>query len=458
MRLQLLTAAATLALLAGCASYQPKPLVSRPSMLDSVPHVTIDTRDMPLPELRSHVFDPSHGLDMTDVAILAVLDNPDLKLARDDAHTARAQAFAAGLLPDPQFSGEVDRPGPKVAGSDNAAFNFGLSFDVGSLVFGPVKRKSAEAAARQTDLNLLWQEWQVVAQARVLFAQITSNARLVGVLTQNRALLQARYEHTQAALAKGFTTADVAIADLTALAAVESQIHDAESDLRKGRSDLAALLNLSPAVKLDLVGAAQLPPLDEAKVRSILPDLARRRPDLIALQAGYESQDETYRAAILQQFPDITIGLNRQRDTSRIYSTGSLVSFSIPMFDRNRGNIAVAVTTRQKLYDDYEARLNAAYRNVEVILQTEPVLQRQLEESNGALAKLKAAAVDADAAFRAGNLDELGYVNLRSGVLAKQVEIIKLEETILEQTIALQTMIGSDVPVQPVVTSAGAKS
>ena len=159
MRLQLLTAAATLALLAGCASYEPKPLVSRPSMLDAVPHVTVDTREMPLPELRAHVFDPSHGLDMTDVAILAVLDNPDLKLARDDAHTARAQAFAAGLLPDPQFSGEVDRPGPKVAGSDNAAFNFGLSFDVGSLIFGPVKRKSAEAAARQTDLNLLWQEW-----------------------------------------------------------------------------------------------------------------------------------------------------------------------------------------------------------------------------------------------------------------------------------------------------------
>ena len=448
MRLRVLLGATVLAGLAGCASYQPKPLDIHPSMRDAVTHVTIDTKDMPLPELRAHRFDPSHGLDMTDVAILAVVNNPDLRLARDDAHVAYAQAFAAGLLPDPQFAGEVDRPGPKVPGSDNYAFNLGLSFDVGSLIYGPAKRKSAEAAARQTDLNLLWQEWQVVAQARVLFAQSVSNERLLKVLHENRDLLQARYDHTQAALAKGLTTADVAIADLSTLAGIDEQIHGAENDLNSARAQLAALLDLKPSVKLDLVGPAQLPALDDAKVLAILPDLPARRPDLLALKAGYESQDQTYRAAILQQFPDITIGLNRQRDTSRVYSTGTLVNFSIPLFDRNRGNIAVALATRQRLYDDFKSRLNTAYRNVEVILQNEPRLQRQLDESNAALAKLNAAAQDADLAFRRGNLDELGYVNLRAGVLAKQTEIIKLEETILEQDIALQTMVGSELPTK----------
>ena len=446
-----------LAGLAGCASYQSRPLDLHPGMRNSVTHVTIDTRDMPLPELRAHRFDPSHGLDMTDVAILAVADNPDLRLARDDAHVAYAQAFAAGLLPDPQFAGETDRPGPRVPGSDSYAFNLGLSFDLGSLIYGPAKRKSAEAAARQTDLNLLWQEWQVVAQARVLFAQVVSNERLLAVLHQNRDLLQARYDHTQAALAKGLTTADVAIADLSALAGIDQQIHGAESDLDNARAQLAALLDLDPSVKLDLVGPAQLPALDDAKLRAILPDLPARRPDLLALKAGYESQDQAYRAAILQQFPDITIGLNRQRDTSRVYSTGTLVNFSIPLFDRNRGNIAVALATRERLHDDFEARLNAAYRNVEVILHNEPRLQRQLKESTAALASLEAAARQADLAFRRGNLDELGYVNLRSGVLAKQTEIIRLEQTILEQDIALQTMVGSELPTETANHSQGTR-
>ena len=448
MKVQYMLGAAVLVGLTGCASYQAKPLNVTPTTLDSVPHVTIDTSTMPLPELRAHPFDPSHGLDMTDVAMLAVVNDPDLKLARDDAHVAQAQAFAAGLLPDPQFTSEVDRPGPKVPGSDNYALNFGLSFDVGSLIFGPPKRRAAEATARQTDLNLLWQEWQVVAQSRVLFAQSISNERLLKALEENRNFLQSRYDHTQAALAKGLTTIDVSIADLSALAGLQVQIHSTENDLNNVHAQLAALLNVKPSVKLDLIGPTQLPPLDDAKVRAILRDLPARRPDLLALKAGYESEDQTYRAAILQQFPDITIGLNRQRDTSRVYSTGTLVNFSIPLFDRNRGNIAVALATRQKLYDDFQARLNTAYRNIEVILLNEPLLQRQLQESNAVLVKLKAAATDADAAFQAGNLEELDYANLHSGVLAKSVEIIKLEESILEQDIALQTMIGSELPIR----------
>ena len=450
MKSRYLVIAAAFAGLAGCASYQPKPLNLQPAMLPAVPHVTVDTGEMPLPELRTHTFDPSHGLDMTDVAILAVLNDPDLKLARDDAHIAHAQAFAAGLLPDPQFTSEVDQPGPKVPGSDTRAFNFGLSFDVGSLIFGPVKRRSAEAAAQQTDLNLLWQEWQVVAQARVLFAQSISNERLLKVLQENRGILQSRYDHTQSALAKGLITADVAIADLSALAGMESQIHSTETDLNNSRAQLAALLNIDPSVKLELTGPAQLPTLDDAKVRATLPDLPARRPDLLALKAGYASQDETYRAAILQQFPDITIGLNRQRDTSRVYSTGTVVNFSIPLFDRNRGNIAVALATRQKLYDDFQSRLDTASRNIEVVLLNEPLLQRQLQEANAALANLDEAATHADAAFQAGNLDELGYANLRSGVLAKNIEIIKLRESIVEQDIALQTLIGSELPTRTV--------
>jgi len=448
MKSRYLVVAAAFAGLAGCASYQPKPLNMQPAMLQAIPHVTVDTSEMPLPELRAHPFDPSRGLDMTDVAILAVLNDPDLKLARDDAHVAHAQAFAAGLLPDPQFTSEVDQPGPKVPGSDTRAFNFGLSFDVGSLVFGPVKRRSAEAAARQTDLNLLWQEWQIVAQARVSFAQSISNERLLKVLRENREILQSRYDHTQSALAKGLITADVAIADLSALAGMESQIHSTETDLNTSRAQLAALLNIDPSVKLELTGPAQLPTLDDAKVRAILPELPARRPDLLALKAGYASQDATYRAAILQQFPDITIGLNRQRDSSRVYSTGTVVNFSIPLFDRNRGNIAVALATRQKLYDDFQFRLDTAYRNIEVVLLNEPLLQRQLQEANAALANLDEAATHADAAYQAGNLDELGYASLRTGVLAKNIEIIKLRESILEQDIALQTLIGSELPTR----------
>ncbi|MEO8925276.1 MAG: TolC family protein [Caldimonas sp.] len=449
MRGGFLAAAVLTTALAGCATYQPKPLDLHPKMLDTVPHLTIDTSRLPLPEMRTHRFDPADGLDMTDVAILAVVNNPDLKIARDDAKISYAQAFAAGLLPEPQLSSEVDVPGPRVPGSETRAFNFGLSWDIGSLRYHSRQRNAAELAAKQTDLNLLWQEWQVVAQARVLFAQNVADQDLLKLQTRGLGLLQSRFEHTQAALANGLTTADVAMTDLTALANLQSQIHTLELDLNAKHSQLAALLDLNPTVELNLVGPPQLPALDDAKVRRILPDLAKRRPDLLALQAGYESQDESYRVAILQQFPDITIGLNRQRDSSNVYSTGFVFNFALPI-NGNRGNIAVASATRQKLYDSFEARSRAADREISAVLRDEPLLQRQLAEGQRALAALQDAAANAQTAYEAGNLDELAFLSIQSGVLAKQVEIVNLRELILERHIALQTLIGSDLPVKTV--------
>jgi outer membrane protein TolC len=41
---------------------------------------------------------------MDEVAMIAVANNPDLKATRGQVGVAEAQAFAAGLLPNPQFS------------------------------------------------------------------------------------------------------------------------------------------------------------------------------------------------------------------------------------------------------------------------------------------------------------------------------------------------------------------
>src|SRR5882757_7827077 len=86
-------------LLSGCAGYEA-PAFKDDAASPDLMHLTIDARAMPLPALAAHRFDPSDGLDMTEVAMLAVVNNPDLKLARGDAAIAHAQAFSAGLLPD----------------------------------------------------------------------------------------------------------------------------------------------------------------------------------------------------------------------------------------------------------------------------------------------------------------------------------------------------------------------
>ncbi len=87
-----------------CATYHPQPLPAGPDLENRVPRLKVDVRQLPLPMLRSHPFNPDDGLDMTEAAVLALINNPDLKARRREAEVAGAQLFDARLLPDPQIS------------------------------------------------------------------------------------------------------------------------------------------------------------------------------------------------------------------------------------------------------------------------------------------------------------------------------------------------------------------
>jgi outer membrane protein TolC len=435
--------------LAGCVSYQPHPLGTRSTLGTDVAHISIDRSLMPLPELATHEFSAGGGLGMTDIAMLAVVNNPDLKVARADARIAHAQAFNAGLLPDPQFHFGLDFPYGAVGAV--TAFNMSLSEDVLALIQHSANRKAADEDARKTDLNLLWQEWQVVARARTLFVRVTQNERLMEILVRNRAVFADRYDRTQAALDRGLMTIDAVTPQLTALQDVDRQIRDLERQNNTDKHDLNALLGLAPEVLVPLNGTLMVPPLDPESVLSLLPDLPRRRPDLIALQYGYNAGDQRYRVAILGQFPAMSVGFNHARDTTPIYMAGFGVTLTLPIFNGNRGNIAIGEATREMLHEDYQNRLNTANGDVRRILDEHRVNARQLDAIGRELADLSRAANKADLAFRSRHIDALAFANIQTSLLAKQVEQLNLEQAILLQRVALQSLIGGELPIAYVV-------
>ena len=434
--------------LAGCATYREQSLGTRSTLPDRIPDLTIDPRQMPLPELAAHRFDPSDGLDITEVAMLAVVNNPDLKTARAAAGIVHAQAFAAGLLPDPQLSLAADVPDPGQAATATA-YTLGISEDVVALLTRAPRRAAARREAQKTDLNLLWMEWQVVSQARQLFVRLTQEAQLMEVLEQNRTLFADRYHRTETALDRGLLTLDAVTPHLTALQDVNRQINDLERLVSQNRHDLNALLGLAPEVAVPLTGPAELPELDEAGIEKLLPDLPRRRPDLIALQLGYAAEEMRYRAAVLAQFPSLGIGFTRARDTSDIHTSGLGITLTLPIFSGNRGPIAVERATRQQLHAEYQQRLNAADSGIHRILAEQRINRRQLLDVDQGLADLSRAAAKTDAAFKAHDIDALAFANLQASLLAKKIERINLEQAILEQRVALQTLAGGELPFRP---------
>ena len=439
-------ASALLLCLAACASYAPHPLETRPAAAVDLRTLQIDPARMPLPALRAHRFDPSDGLDITETAMLAVANNPDLRVARDEAGIARAQAFAAGLLPDPQITLSGDHPTGNVAGSNIDAFGLGISYDVNALLRHSAEKASAAAVQDQRELELLWKEWQTVAQARLLFVRNIEGERSLRLLEDERALFADRQARLRRAFDAGNVTVDSVATDFAALSDVQQKIDDQERKLTQARHDLDTLLGLAPSAHLLLVGDDALPQIDAERMRALLPQLARLRPDLRALESGYRSQEEKYRAAVLAQFPALTLGFNRARDTSGIYTTGFNLSLSLPIFNGNRGNIAIEKATRLRLYDEYHGRLASAGAEIDAILDDRALAERQLAGVRRSVAELSRLSEHSLSAFQAGNIDVIAYVTQRDALLAKRLEELMLEQALMEQQVSLQTLFGSQIP------------
>ncbi len=432
----------------GCATYRALPLPEHDELQSDPARLALDTGAMPTPLLRTHRFDPSDGFDITEIAMLAVANNPELKALRADAGVSRAQAFSAGLLPDPQLALSRDQVMGAPAGT-TVAFNAGLTFDVGALLARSSARAVGTAENRKTDLNLLWQEWQTVAKARLLFVKLSALAQSSALLDEQRAALRPRLDRTRTAVERGLITSDVATPQLTALQDVERQRNDVERQTNQTRHDLNALLGVAPDVVLTLIGSPDLPALDATQVQAALASAGHRRPDLLALQAGYEAQDDRYRGALRAQFPAITLGPTRARDTSNVNTVGFSLGITLPIFNRNRGNIAIELATRDKLRLDYQQRLDTTTSDAHRLLAEDAILQRQRTEIDTAISELGRVAGRAQSAFTARSIDALTLTNAESALLAKRLERITVEQALWEQAIALQALVGIDLLVPP---------
>jgi outer membrane protein TolC len=375
--------------------------------------------------------------------MLAVANNPDLKLTRDDLGIARAQAFSAGLLPDPQLSISSDYPG---AEGTVRAFNYGLSMDVLAIITRGANKKSADATVVKTDLGLLWQEWQIVSQAKQLFLKARFQDETLPLLQHQRDLSRTRYERMAEAQRDGNLTEDTLTAALTSYSDARKQYTDAERAAEQTHHDLNALLGLAPDVQLQLTGNGSDTPVADADIDAAIAALPKRRPDLLALQAGYEAQEQKYRAAVLTQFPSLSVGFVRARDTSNIYTSGFQINLSLPIFNRNQGNVAIEKATRQRLRDEYQTRLNQAYADVAHMRADSAILTRQLSQTEAALPDSDLAARHAAEAYAQHNLALGAYTDAQSAALTKRIDVATLRESLAEQRVGLQALLGSAIP------------
>jgi outer membrane protein TolC len=408
------------ALLAGCALAPPRPLPTTLSTQASVGRLERDPAGLDLPPLPKRAIDPARGLDPTDVAILAVLNSPDLKAKRAAAGVAAAQVFAARLLPDPQVGATADFPLP----GQGAQIAYGVTptLDVVGLITHAAALKAARQSRRQADLDLLWAEWGTAQQARALVETILAEEAKAQALSKFQKVAAMRAQASAAALARRDVAGQTASADVALAADAQTALAQAQHDAAKARLDLNALIGLDPGVTLPLV-ASRDGDWDKATIERARTELARRRPDLIALQAGYAAEEANLRKAVLAQFPVLNLGFSHARDNTGITSNGLSANFTLPIFNRGRGQIAIEKATREQLRQEYQGRLDQTDAEVAADLAERTSAEQQAERLARDVSVLAGLADKADAAYRRNDLDGASYVTLAQNLLTKTADL-----------------------------------
>lgn len=421
-------------LLGGCASYQASPLPVDSILPDKVEKLTGSAVIVQKKK-------QSESLTLHQIASLALYNNPDLKSRRLQLNVADAEFYSASLFPDPQLSTNIDWPMNTTTGVTNA-WGLGLGYDIMGLITHQAQLDVKRNAKSQVKLQLLWQEWQVIQQARSLAVRSISEQKQLTLLQQTLVLYQQRYERSSKALTEGDVTLDINGTDLTAFVDTSSRLNQLMQLHNETRHSLNGLLGLAPDVPLYFKGLPDLTLIDTNLINGYLASLSNRRPDLLALQKGYDSQEAQVREAILSQFPAINIGMNRATDTAGLATAGLNISLNLPLFSGNRGVIAIQRASRDQLKAEYEARLIQTTIDVDKLADLQSIITQQQGVLNTHLPQLKSIVEHARTAYQQGDIDALTFLNLETTWINKQLENINLEQLQWENYTALQTALG----------------
>ncbi len=432
--------AGTLLALGGCAHYTPRPLAPADAIVSS-PNpaiLSIEAQKIRRPYLRPQPLDLGKPLTPNALAVIAVLENPDLKAQRAKIGVTDAQAFAARLLPDPTFQANYDF---LISGPDRSnGYGAQLGFDLNALRTRAAVRERGAAQKRQVRLDVAWAEWNTAGQARlqgVRVFELERQAHLAEAIAQSAERL---FQAVSRAAGRGDVSATDLDARRQALVDAQSRLRQTQAELVAARADLDKQLGLSPDLHLVLAPPDPSPPPPPADALVAL--ALQRRLDLQALRSGYEAAEADLHKAVLEQFPNLSLSLAAASDTGDNKTIGPAVGLSLPLWNRNRGNIAIAQATREQLRAEYEARVIQTRSDIVATVQAVNALRQQRAELAAQLPALQRYAAATRRAAARGDISSATSEAAEQALRDRELAFLQLDQQIAERTITLELLSG----------------
>lgn len=423
---------------AGCATYRPAPLPAPDALLQRNPAET--ARVSPEhPLLPARPINLSAPLTDLDAARLALIASPDLNAIRAQVDVSQAQLFSAGLVPDPQLSLSVDRP--DVAGLVNA-LAAGLSFDLASLFTRADRVAGARNNASKVRLDVAWSEWLALNQVRMLVRRILALERQVAVAGEAEESAAEIYKLTERNMTRGDARLDDATVYQIGYLDAQDRLLALKRQLIASRQELNAVIGIPPQMSLTLSDARPLRSLEALDADTLVSEAAHGRLDIRALEAGYAAQESGVRVATKSALPLPQLSFSRTRDTGAIWTRGAGIGATLPLWNRNRGEISIAVATRAQLAAEYAARIYRMRADIVAQIEDLRAIDAERRALAGQIPKLEESARVIAQATREGSLPLVTYETVRAGLLSKKLSLLALEQAQAEGEVALDTSIG----------------
>ena len=340
-------------------------------------------------------------LTLVQAQQMALRNNADLRIAQSQADAALAQLRSVREFPNPVAGysiGKINSDGRSNATTDGHGFwnrSYDSIFSLSQFIeLGKrgVRRASAEAGAQSAEALRDDSRRLLLQSVNQLYLAAVEASEEVRVRTESAASLR-----REAGIAAArFHAGDIAASDQAQIEIAAAQLELAAATARANAHGahvaLEKLLGLAEprgeTVLADTLGGTVALPLNtESAIGS--------RPDIVAAEAGLKKSEADLTLQRHGVIPDLTVSLQYEHQPPDQPNTVGLgLSFPLPIWNRNTGNILAARAARneaqaqlEKIRTQASADVTTARVVFEEAQKRAEIYQNNLREKSAAIAQ-----------------------------------------------------------------------
>ncbi len=297
---------------------------------------------------KSVKFQPSDGLTLAEAEVVALVFNPDLRIARHKAGITKANAQYAGRWDDPALGVDVLKvtenvPEPWIIGS-----SLSLTIPISGRLAVEKARSKADLHAELSRVSE--EEWQTLHDLRQAWLEWSANHMRMMELTQVVNSFDNIVETTKQ-LADGgeIPRTESALFKIEQVSR-QAKLARLRGKVKQGEQDIRSLMGISPTAPADLI------PMLSGNTGRKRVSLDQHNPTLIRLHNEYEVSELALLREIRKQFLDIEIGPQIEQDEGQS-RLGLIGGIPLPILNSNKRGIAVARAERELARAAFETEL-----------------------------------------------------------------------------------------------------